>query len=73
MTDAPKPHTINLLGVEDLLASNELLKERDTLRALLERIHDQASGPDGLRYRDPLMAELERTIGTWKRKGNAAP
>jgi len=49
------------------------LEEREILRSLLERIHDQASGPDGLRYMDPLMAEIERTIGTWKRLGNAAP
>ena len=36
------------------------------LRELLERIHDQIGGPDGLRDRDPLAAELGRAVHEWQ-------
>jgi hypothetical protein len=49
------------------------VQERNHLRVLLERVREQASGPQGLLARDPLMAEIEDTIGTWKSKGDPAP
>lgn len=65
-TDLLLPTSADPIALEDLLRVAEIVKERDRLRELLDRLYAEAATPEGLHHRSPLTAELERVVGSWR-------